>query len=378
MALDAHRDREPVADVDHARALTRADEHPRRLGREPLQVDPRRLVGAVLRPHHRVHGELEMGRFAPELVDHRRELVVGHPELPVQWLLRTRSPAPPRPQATDRRRSWFGVLRPAGVPPLPPRRARPSVRGCRRRRSGRGAGRPGSAPHDVLAFSRAEVHARRLGLRRRLGRDPSVADRLSPLDTRGRRPEGRSLPRTVGSSGRDNANASPIPFCPGRCPDIWSVLPTLGRSPPHMRGVPMPPRTKKRSMSDRAQGGARRRSQPFPFGRALSGSVGSAQAEAGPQADGRERQEAAGAGVGIVEDGEWGTPSRTDPAAAQPGSRDGRHAGGRARHQRARRRNSSSRRSATRPARSITYGAWREFGVPPEVLRKAGISRGTA
>jgi hypothetical protein len=26
--------------------------------------------------------------------------------------------------------------------------------------------------------------------------------------------------------------------------------------------------------------------------------------------------------------------------------------------------------------KGISYGAWREFGVPPEVLRKAGISRG--
>jgi hypothetical protein len=28
--------------------------------------------------------------------------------------------------------------------------------------------------------------------------------------------------------------------------------------------------------------------------------------------------------------------------------------------------------------KGITYGAWREFGVSPEVLRKAGISRGSA
>ena len=26
--------------------------------------------------------------------------------------------------------------------------------------------------------------------------------------------------------------------------------------------------------------------------------------------------------------------------------------------------------------KKITYGAWREFGVPPEVLKKAGITRG--
>jgi hypothetical protein len=28
--------------------------------------------------------------------------------------------------------------------------------------------------------------------------------------------------------------------------------------------------------------------------------------------------------------------------------------------------------------KGITYGAWREFGVPAEVLRKAGISRGSS
>jgi hypothetical protein len=27
--------------------------------------------------------------------------------------------------------------------------------------------------------------------------------------------------------------------------------------------------------------------------------------------------------------------------------------------------------------KGITYGTWREFGVPPEVLRKAGITRGS-
>ena len=38
VALDAHRDGEAVTDVDDAGALTGADEHPRRLGREPAQM----------------------------------------------------------------------------------------------------------------------------------------------------------------------------------------------------------------------------------------------------------------------------------------------------------------------------------------------------
>ena len=59
VALDADRDRETVADVDDTGALTRADEHPRRLGREPAEMHARRLVRAVLGPHHGVHRELE-------------------------------------------------------------------------------------------------------------------------------------------------------------------------------------------------------------------------------------------------------------------------------------------------------------------------------
>ena len=91
VALDAHGHRHTVADVDHAGALAGTDQHPRRLGGEASEVGPRRLVGAVLRPHHRVHRQLEVGRLAPELVDHRRELVVGHAELPVQGGLRHRA-----------------------------------------------------------------------------------------------------------------------------------------------------------------------------------------------------------------------------------------------------------------------------------------------
>jgi len=37
----------------------------------------------VLRPHHGEHGQLEVGGIAPEQLDDRRQLVVGHPELTV-------------------------------------------------------------------------------------------------------------------------------------------------------------------------------------------------------------------------------------------------------------------------------------------------------
>ena len=100
VTLDAHRDREAVAHVDHARALTRADEHPRRLGGKASEVRPGRLVRAVLGPHHRVHRELEVGRLAFELGHHGGELVVGHSELTVQRLRHSASLTKPnRPTA---------------------------------------------------------------------------------------------------------------------------------------------------------------------------------------------------------------------------------------------------------------------------------------
>ena len=83
VALDADRDRQAVAHVDHTGALARPHEHPGRLGGEPAEVALGRLVGAVLRPHHRVHRELEIGRVAAEQLDDGLVLVVGEPELPV-------------------------------------------------------------------------------------------------------------------------------------------------------------------------------------------------------------------------------------------------------------------------------------------------------
>ena len=83
VALDAHRQRDAVTDVDHPGVLARTDHHPRCLGRESPEVDPRRFVGAVLRPHDRVHRELEVVGLTSE---DRRDvgvLLVGQAKGPV-------------------------------------------------------------------------------------------------------------------------------------------------------------------------------------------------------------------------------------------------------------------------------------------------------
>ena len=84
VALDADGGGDAVADVDDAGALARADEHALALGGQPLEVDARRLVGAVLGPHHRVHGQLEVVRLPPEDATDVVELVVGEAEGPVE------------------------------------------------------------------------------------------------------------------------------------------------------------------------------------------------------------------------------------------------------------------------------------------------------
>src|SRR6185369_15944263 len=72
-----------VADVDHPGILARALDHPRRLGRELLQVNARRFVRAMLRPHDREYAELDEVRLAAERLQDAavflvRKAVLGH------------------------------------------------------------------------------------------------------------------------------------------------------------------------------------------------------------------------------------------------------------------------------------------------------------
>ncbi len=80
VALDPQRRQPAVAEVDDAGVLAGADDHPRRLGREPAEMSARRLVRAVLGPHHRVHRQLGGPGLPPEDGDDGVVLVVGHAE----------------------------------------------------------------------------------------------------------------------------------------------------------------------------------------------------------------------------------------------------------------------------------------------------------
>ncbi len=84
--LDLERDGPAVADVDHAGVLADAREHRGAHGlggglAEVAQVHLGGLVGAVLAPHHRVHGQLGVGGTAAEDLADPLVLVVLQPKL---------------------------------------------------------------------------------------------------------------------------------------------------------------------------------------------------------------------------------------------------------------------------------------------------------
>src|SRR5689334_17662200 len=68
-----------VADVDDASVFAGPLQHPRRLRRELAQMDARRLVGAVLAPHHAEDAEFDEARFAVQESLDAAILVVAQP-----------------------------------------------------------------------------------------------------------------------------------------------------------------------------------------------------------------------------------------------------------------------------------------------------------
>ena len=107
VALDPHGDRDAVADVDDAGVLARSDEYMGALGGQPAKVNPRRLVRAMLAPHHRIHGKFQAGSGLGPCRDDRLVLVVGQSERSVKCRLGAHGVCPIR-VGEDARQSRIG------------------------------------------------------------------------------------------------------------------------------------------------------------------------------------------------------------------------------------------------------------------------------
>ena len=86
VALDADGHGDTVPGVDDPGVLARAHQHMGRLGGQPPQMDPGRLVRAVLAPHDGEERQLQMVGRTTEDGLHLVPLAVGEAEGPVQWL----------------------------------------------------------------------------------------------------------------------------------------------------------------------------------------------------------------------------------------------------------------------------------------------------
>jgi len=90
VALDLERDREPVAEVDHACVFAGPLQDTFAGGGQPLQQRRRMLVAAVLGPKQREDGELEMIRLPAEQVADLLKLAVRQPKGAMKRLFRYR------------------------------------------------------------------------------------------------------------------------------------------------------------------------------------------------------------------------------------------------------------------------------------------------
>ena len=124
VALDLEADGLAVAEVEHARVLTRALQHAFPRGGKPFQEERRMLVAAVLGPEEREDRELEVVRLPLEQVDDARVLPVGQAEGSVEGVFgdpgQTLSlPVPPdafpSAEASGARQRWRNR-----EPPSPP------------------------------------------------------------------------------------------------------------------------------------------------------------------------------------------------------------------------------------------------------------------
>jgi hypothetical protein len=87
VALDLERDGLALAEIQHARVLTRPLENALARRRQPLQQQRRVLVAAVLAPEQREDGELEVIRVAAEQLLDARELWIRETQGAMERLL---------------------------------------------------------------------------------------------------------------------------------------------------------------------------------------------------------------------------------------------------------------------------------------------------
>ena len=66
MRFDADRGSNAITNIDNAGVFARTNEHPWRFSGKTLEMNPRRLVRTVLRPHHRKHRQLKVVGVAVE------------------------------------------------------------------------------------------------------------------------------------------------------------------------------------------------------------------------------------------------------------------------------------------------------------------------
>jgi len=66
MRFDADSGSNAIANIDNASVFARTNEYPRSFSGKTLEMNPRRLIRAVLGPHDREHCQLEMVWVAVE------------------------------------------------------------------------------------------------------------------------------------------------------------------------------------------------------------------------------------------------------------------------------------------------------------------------
>jgi hypothetical protein len=86
VTLDTQRNRYAIANIDHASVFTWANQHVVGFGGQAFEVNARRFVRAVLGPHDRIHGQLDMVGVSAQDLDDPREFVVSEAKFSMEGI----------------------------------------------------------------------------------------------------------------------------------------------------------------------------------------------------------------------------------------------------------------------------------------------------